>query len=490
MSGRKSGEVANVLNQTQDIQNTIFNSYEKEINHTIEDINESGDSINTNQNNISRFQVKDFEDIKKELPSEAKNIEKSVESIKYSAKNLHSEDASKFELRLANVKSKITSLNQQANQIRDAIRRSYDYMDSEYAKAKAVKKQMITLKEEFRKLKSQVNSAKNSNLKIDEQMASKSTLLDGIGKEILALDKKAKNIKHIRNEATALKLSITEDMKSIDKAKAEKFAKTKYNKIEKNSQTLLSASNEVVIQNYSALSASITSLKAQYTQDYNEWLANKTYSEKLLKSIGEQGDASELILMEDMVNDIDKTVSKFEYHDNYKGTKTKNEFHKLRDEAVKLFDDEEFQKCNSLLEDAKLFYEKISNETDNMRENIEASANLAFKIREIMLSDKINFTKAHLEIIDDNPLNGFRLECQNGDTINFEEINFDSDGNVVIDLDHIENTGGTCGVRWGQMKQVFNDEGIPLADVKKDGNSVIYRDVSKKTTNSQQRKRG
>lgn len=146
---------------------------------------------------------------------------------------------------------------------------------------------------------------------------------------------------------------------------------------------------------------------------------------------------------------------------------------------------ENFEKSNELVESANKFYEELSKETDSIREHIESSANIAFKIRKIMLSDEINFRKAHLELIDGNPINGFKLACQNGDTINFEEIKFDETGNLVINLDHIENTGGTCGVRWGKMQKVFNENGIPLTDVKKNGNSVIYRDVRKKESKKQ-----
>jgi len=45
-------------------------------------------------------------------------------------------------------------------------------------------------------------------------------------------------------------------------------------------------------------------------------------------------------------------------------------------------------------------------------------------------------------------------------------------------------------VRWGQMQKAFNEQGIPLTDVVKDGSSVIYRDVRKKETNNKVKQRG
>ena len=179
-----------------------------------------------------------------------------------------------------------------------------------------------------------------------------------------------------------------------------------------------------------------------------------------------------------------------EYYDHYKNSTTQKEFFDLIREAQNSIENEEFQDANTILGKAKQLYEEISDKADKLRENIEASINLAFKIRKIMLND-LMFSRAKLVAIDDNFVNGFRLECQNGDTINFEEIRFDEDGKVIVNLNHIENTNGTCGVRWEKMQKVFNEKGIPLTDVTKNGKSVIFRDkrADTKTSNNQQRAR-
>jgi hypothetical protein len=317
------------------------------------------------------------------------------------------------------------------------------------------------------------------------EVSSKMEELNHIDNEVSRLDSEAKVIKRIRNEAGALKNSIEESMRSIDSFKAEKFEKSGFNNIKKEEKKFNSLTNEGVIKAYPNFSAYITTFKSSYTQKHHEWLSKKNYSEKFLNDILTKGSKEELTLLDDIVNGNDIKVSKLAYYDEYKKSGKLDEFKNILAEAESSLNKENFEKCNALVESANTLYEEISNETDTIREHIESSANIAFKIRKIMLSDEINFRKAHLELIDGNPINGFKLECQNGDTINFEEIKFNETGDLIINLDHIENTGGTCGVRWGKMQKVFNENGIPLTDVKKNGNSVIYRDVRKKESQEQ-----
>ena len=490
MSGRKGCEVASVLNQTEDIQKTIFSSYKNEINREITDIENLNREIQSNRNLVQNYTFQDMENIQKELVYEFTKMTQKISLLKTGLSEFQSENTSSFLNELSQIENGISSENQKAQILRDAIRNSSHYVDSEYAQAQTVKANIEKLKTQYQKLKSTVSKARENANRTNQKIISKSQDLKDIDNSISKLDIQAKNIKKIRNEANSLKKDISDNFLSIDKIKAEKFAKDKLVTLKKDISNFESHSNEQIIKTHSKISANITELKAFYNESYNSWLAEKTSSENYLKSVGEKGSKTELTLLEDLVNGNDVQISKLGYFDNYKGTKHSDKFSSLISKAKSMLNSENFDSCNSVLNEAKSLYEKISNEADKIRENIESSANLAFKIRKVMLSDEVNFRKAKLEIIDGNPLNGFRLDCQNGDTINFEEIKIDEKGDVVINLDHIENTNGTCGVRWGQMKQVFNNEGIPLTDVLKDGNSVIYRDVRRKESKSKTQKRG
>lgn len=490
MSGRKACEVASILNETEAIQKDIFDSYKNDIAKDITSIKNMNDSISTNKQRIDEYELKDFQDIKEELPLEASSVESKLDELKKSISTVGIENVNLFENEEKEIESEIDDSNRKASILRTKIRNSPHYVDKEYNEAQGLKANLNSSKEAYRELKYKVNRAENKSSQTEIEVSSKIEDLNHLDNEVSRLDSEATTIKKIRNEADELMKSIQKSMDDIDKTKAEKFEQKRFETIEQELKRFKDLSNEEVIKAYAVFSASISTLKSNYNQKYNEWLAEKNYSEKLLKNVSEKGLKEELTFLDDIVNGNDIKVSKLAYYDEYKKSKKLDEFNLILQDAEKSLKQEKFEVCNEQLQKAKELYENVSNETDTIREHIEASANLAFKIRKIMLSDDINFRKAHLELIDGNPLNGFRLECQNGDTINFEEIKFDESGDLIINLDHIENTGGTCGVRWGKMQKVFNEQGIPLTDVKKNGNSVIYRDVRKKTSTEQTAQRG
>ena len=490
MSGRKACEVASVLNESEAIQKDIFNSYKENIIKDVKSIKKMNNSINSKKETVEHYELKEFDDIKKELPLEATNIENELDALKRSLEIVNIENIDILEREQVEIEEKIENSNRKASQIRTKIKNSPHYVDKEYNEAQEVKNDLNSLKIKYQNLTHEVNRAESKTSKIELDVTSKMEDLNHITNEVSRLDGEATVIKKIRNEASALKVSIQESMNSIDTLKAEKFEKNNFENLKEENKRFNALTNEGIIKAYPNFSAYITTFKSSYTQKHNEWLSKKNYAEKFLNDISTKGSKEELTLLDDIVNGNNSKISKLAYYDEYKKSSKLDEFNSILIEAGNALKKENFEKSNELVESANKLYEEISNETDTLREHIESSANIAFKIRKIMLSDEINFRKAHLELIDGNPINGFKLECQNGDTINFEEIKFDETGNLVINLDHIENTGGTCGVRWGKMQKVFNENGIPLTDVKKNGNSVIYRDVRKKESKEQMGERG
>ena len=490
MSGKKSCEVASVLSQTENIQREIFTSYANEIKSSFKSIEKLNERIETNKNRIMAYEAPDMSDIERELPIEAVDIKNRIKSMKNSMLKKNTENINKFKEKRNAIQNSIEEENSKGKRLREVIRNSDHYMDKEYRQAEEIKENISNLKNSYRELKHNTSSMKNSAMKTDTEVSAKVEVLDEVTNQVTRLDIQAKKIKAIRNEANALKDDISNSFAEVDAEKSIKFVPIDYNELLKRTNVFKSLSNEKVISSHGLLSSDITKLKSDYHEAYSKWIEKRNYSKSILDEIIGKGLKEELVLIENIVNDIDEKISKFAYYDNYMGSKTFDKFEELMRKANALYEKEQFEECNTVALEAKELYEKTSNEADSLREKIEASTNLSFKIRDIMLSDAVNFREAHLEIIDGNPMNGFRLECQNGDTINFEEIKFDDNGELVVSLDHIENTNGTCGVRWGQMQKAFNEQGIPLTDVVKDGSSVIYRDVRKKETNNKVKQRG
>ena len=216
--------------------------------------------------------------------------------------------------------------------------------------------------------------------------------------------------------------------------------------------------------------------------------ARKEFVEKIYSDVDDKFYKEEYVLLEDIAEKRDVKIPKVEYYDHYK--KEKN-FEKIKEGLKKvngLIAQNKFDEAEVALNKLNDEIIKISNEADKMKEDMESGFYLALKIRDIML-DRAEFSKANIDLINGNPLKGFKVYTQNGDTINFDEVKID-DGKVVVNLDHIEGKAGTCGVRWENIKKIFNEEGIPLTDVTKNGYSVIYHSGVKRKENGQSKERG
>ena len=217
------------------------------------------------------------------------------------------------------------------------------------------------------------------------------------------------------------------------------------------------------------------------------YTAKKTFLQELLDNIQARFDKEEVVLIEDFVEDIDKKVTKCEYYDNYKKTSKTQEIKTILNSARTMLNEDDFISCENLLKNIDLSLNSIFQESDKIKEDINSSFALVLKVRDLMI-DEINFREAEIDLIDGNPINGFMLTCKNGDTIIFDEIKV-NDGKVTVELDHQERVNGSCGVRWNDMKDVLNKNGIPLLDVLKDGKSVIHRDRLKDVRNEIKKER-
>jgi len=216
--------------------------------------------------------------------------------------------------------------------------------------------------------------------------------------------------------------------------------------------------------------------------------ARKEFVEKLYDDIDNKLYEEAYTLVENIAERKTTKVSKVDYYDHYKKEKNFDKFEKELENIQKLINNNEFDKAEEKLNKLNQGIIKISNEADKMKEDIESAFYLALKIRDIML-ERADFSKARIELIDENPLNGFKVYTQNGDTINFDEIKVD-DGEVKVNLDHIEKAAGSCGVKWESLKKIFNEEGIPITDITKNGYSVIYNQGMKTKQNGQVKERG
>ena len=489
MSGKKAWQVANVLNQTDEVLNKLLSSYETYIQSDLEKIKLNEGKVDSLSNEIGDFVFPDIGNIERELPKEAAMLKTTFNNLKTASCIRLSNNYNKFINELSEINKEIRSEQKKAANLREEIRRSSDYMDAEYNEAKVINSRIQSLRMQYTSLVSKVSNENTLICQTAENLESKFRDLTNLKNEIRHFRKQAEEIKKIRTQANALKKMLDDIFKSIDKDKALKFYNGNYNKLLHEKQQFNKLADESIIDGYSNLSAKLSNFKNEVESAYNQWLADKQYSENFLESLKQIKDRNDCILIEDLAEGSDRKTDKLTYFDTYYKTSHRKNFLELIKQAENELKQENFKNCNKILKEATELYENISVKADELRLKIEAELNITLKMRSIM--EDLGFYQTELNFIDGDVLNGFYLNCRNGDTINFEEIRFNEKGELTVNLDHQESTDGTCSVRWKDMKERFNNEGIPLTDVTKHGRSVIYhREYSAKggTSNKKQTK--
>ena len=108
------------------------------------------------------------------------------------------------------------------------------------------------------------------------------------------------------------------------------------------------------------------------------------------------------------------------------------------------------------------FAESARKDALQLQESMLKKTELAGAIQDVMYELRYD---TDLEIINDNPNDGFKITCKAGDEIiDFTNVNIDDDGKVKVEIDHKEGSG-KCAASWQSIAQRLNEVGIPLGGV-------------------------
>jgi len=468
MSGRKSWEVANVLDEVERSRNTIVNRIKTNLQNGIGEIRLLNRQLLVEMDQFRKTQLS-LEKVYPYFPEEAQLLENRLAQLKREISQISLPDSSEIEKKLKYYLEELQNFNSQIAYLRNKINNSYHYMNSEYNQA-------VQLNQQIAKIISQIGNLENllftQQRKIREgknQLEIAQAQLEELKKE----GKKAEQRAKIRKEALKLKQEITIVFQDINTQIALKFMENEYRELGKKVEKFQQISDNQAIAQFQSISAQLSQFKGELGKKYAEWLEKKRKAENYLNTTLERVGRGEMVLLEDKYNGVDRKVSPLTYLDRYTDKKVSDKFNKLIAEAKKAIEREEFQEGEEILGKANQLFEKAVKEARKLEERLESSAQLALNIRDIML-DKALFTSVNVEIIGNNPVNGFRIECSNGDLITFEKVTVDEKGEVIVELDHQIRTGHKCEIKWKDLKQLFNKNGIPLLDVVKDGRSLIY----------------
>lgn len=369
------------------------------------------------------------------------------------------------------IQNKLAALDEQARQIRKSIRGKDWYCDEEYAQACKLTSEYRKIYTNQRELLAQAEKTARDSMYDRNVIHEQAQLVGQIQAESRQLEERAKN----RQQANHQKKAMQEEFDAIDRQLADKFLPGQLDSLQK-------ACSEAMALADTAFLASADQLFSQL-QDFNRQLAEKVAAWQKEKADVE-GSLAELARQEDFVlvepvelynsGDTGAKLPLFTYLKTYAGLDRGTEYSSLKQALLSEFDRENFAACRALAEKAFHFLEHARNTALELQRSMFDKTSLAGALQDTM--ENLHYD-TELEIVDDNPNNGFVLRCRAGDEfIDFDRIDIDPDGRIVIKLDHRESVGGGCRTSWENIARALREAGIPVTDVKLDGNgSVLAR---------------
>ena len=464
MSGRKSGEVSSLLSLGK----------------------KSKDEINRNLNNAFNQNIKKNE----ELFSNLEDIEKEIKSINLQLDSQIVDEVSKSELinvlnRLKIEKEKILntklddfseelkkrkliedeflSLERITTELERRIANKWDYCDEEYSEANSVVKRYEDGKKQLNLLLSKILNKMQKN---NEILLSTKITYQNIKKLKEEFALKTKNIINANN------MALIQDMfENIDKNIAKKFMQSEFGDLEKEYRTL---NKDNIESKFSTFKQKLESFNQELLEKYNTFIFKKGRAEKILEELENLKDNFSLNNIEAYIKNKDDFMDMYSFAETYRVNGISREKFEENLKKIKgLMEKEDFDLAYSLTEQTSeiLLSEQnsLSKEYERIIKQVEYSKKVAETGKELGYNIKIS--------ADENGVqDGINIKLTMGDEIIEFEPRVDDNGNFSLGIDHTESVSGTCGNTMEKIKNSLQSNGIFIADILKNGSSVIYRD--------------
>lgn len=470
MSGRKQSEVLDVLQQGKvardytganydqsfvSSQNAILSADEK-LKAIIEALRETP-AVGAEAKEMYGSEV---EHIKRECDE----LERKLKSMSGSAKGI-----ANLKARLEALKKELASCDREGDAIRAAIAHKYSgYCDAEYDRAQKLKTRYQKAGTERKAIDREI-----SNLATQAQMGASSAT--ALSKTLSSKQKALKDMNIMaqnRKMASSLKEQLQTTLASIDKKWARKF-------MEQQLELLGEAVNKVCVKTDAEVVAQAPMILSKLNSFVTE-LDSRVATYQQQKSDAEDlCEKAEQILDVGYVDPMDygrkkdaaKPIELFEYIAKYKETVYGDDYERLMDEAAEAMDAESFLKAQELYKKAYVVAQEARDCALDLQENMIKTAGFAFNIQNTM--HELGYNVKTTMMTDGNPADGFRIVASaGGEKIDFE-ITYDKDGKPVMDIDHQEAIGGSCGKSWDAIVAKMRSNGLPVADITKNGKTVL-----------------
>lgn len=469
MSGRKQCEVQDVLAQGARARKATADNLECSINSNSRKI-EAADRELENQK-ISAPTERLNEEAIKMFGNEAEKQVKACEELARKLANLKGHDAEKMQLQgdLGRLKQELGACDQEANAILWAISDKYaGYCDAEYNRAQRLKRRYQDLGLKFKALDREMNHlASKAQSDVNNAKAMKQQL-KAYQEAIAQMNVMAKN----KAAADALKSQLEDSVNSISAKWARKFLQSRYEALNNKIDIIMTKSDTQIIKEAPAVQNELNQFIAELNEKIAVYETQKADAESLKKQALEITDNAFMDPMDYFKNgEKAKGIALFNYLERYEKVSFASDYEEIMAKAKIAMDEEHFLEAQKLY---KMAYNKAAEARDHaldIQENMIKCMQLAKGIQDVMHGEMKYDVKTIIN--NGNPLDGFNIACSIGDEKIDFNIVYDKDGKPVIDVDHQESKSGSCGASWQGIAQAMHKKGVPVTDVKKNGQSIL-----------------
>ena len=475
MSGRKSSEVANVLRQGEEARKQADESISRQIDEALRAFAQAQREAQDEQKTTLALAVELHPMAGELFGAEATELVQQFQHVKNEAAGEHFEDSEKkIRTELGKLDRALASADAEGARIRESIQHHQHgwYCDQEYADAKKLVKQ-------YKELRTQRLDLSHEAVSASQAAHQQRTRLSEAAKRLLSLQQQIDGMNAVaqkRQESDAMRQELSGALAGIDAVQAQKFFSKEYATLERDVQSLIAQEDDAVQSAFHALYSRLAVYQTKLTERVERWRREKADAEKLAADVRAIA-ATQYVEPNDYYanfGDGDKKIELFAFLETYGKGGGRDAYESAMQRAEALIVAESFQDGMVPLREALKLAEAARDAATDLQEAMLQKMELTCAIQDVMEDLQYSF---HTRPIDDNPNNGYRIKCEVGDEIiDFDRIDIDEGGGIVVNIDHTEATGGSCHNSWKEIATKMREAGIPVTDVKLASGTSVLRE--------------
>lgn len=471
MSGRKSTEVAAVLEKSEEGRRETQRAIRGELsglNGKISALQKEMDDILSGRATSGP----ELEEARREFPEQAQRLAGEYEKVMHALRSECSLPNPLDALRKEDddLTRRLYEADREGASIRQAIARQNWYCDDEYRRAQI-------LASTYRGIFSAQQKMLQNGAAALAEMTERRNHARQQGEVLSSLQREARSLENAaqkRRESNALREELRNARNRVDARWAEKLCAPQFETLRRKLEIGLALGDAEFLAQFPALYAQCVEFSTRVDEARATWERERSNCVDNLENLAAMKNCQLLNPLDHYRQNPDgDKLGLFQYLEKYGGKSPEATCADLENRAKKELEAENFAECMKLVSAAMEELGAAKSAAYALQQSMYQKAALADALEQSMYSLGYG---TEMEIIGDNPADGFSLICTLGDeVITFDPVTIAEDGNVVMEVDHRESVTGTCGKSWGEIAKAMHQFGIPLANVRmKNGESVLF----------------